>query len=59
MNTKVGVVTGAVRKVFLPTGKLIKSLDEFEDQCVYICSGAEALKKDLCELILNIYRMCT
>mmetsp|Transcript_125051 Transcript_125051/g.186779 ORF Transcript_125051/g.186779 Transcript_125051/m.186779 type:complete len:395 (-) Transcript_125051:76-1260(-) len=47
MNTKVGVVTGAVRKVYLPTGKPIKSLDEFEDGCVYICSGAEALKKDL------------
>ena len=46
MNIKPGVVTGAVRKVFTPTGTLLKSLDDFEDGGVYICSGADALKKD-------------
>lgn len=34
-------------KIFLPDGKLIKALDELEEDLKYVCTGAEGLKKDL------------
>lgn len=46
MTTQVGVVTGAVRQVFTPEGKAIKSLAGFEDKGKYICCGAEKLNRE-------------
>jgi hypothetical protein len=50
MNTKVGIYTGSVRKVYRPDGSLVQALEDFEDNHEYICSGAEALQKDQSEL---------
>lgn len=36
-----GVVTGAVRTIYTETGKVVKSLDEFETDGRYVCAGAE------------------
>eukprot|EP00011_Vannellida_sp_DIVA3-517-6-12_P007905 CAMPEP_0114618080 /NCGR_PEP_ID=MMETSP0168-20121206/7523_1 /TAXON_ID=95228 ORGANISM="Vannella sp., Strain DIVA3 517/6/12" /NCGR_SAMPLE_ID=MMETSP0168 /ASSEMBLY_ACC=CAM_ASM_000044 /LENGTH=434 /DNA_ID=CAMNT_0001829225 /DNA_START=9 /DNA_END=1310 /DNA_ORIENTATION=- len=47
MTKKVGIFTGAVRKVYAPNGAIVKNISDFKDQCEYICSGAEPLKKNL------------
>ncbi len=47
MTVDVRLPTGAVRQVFTPDGKLIKSPEEFENEGKYICCGAEKLKQDL------------
>lgn len=46
MTKQIGVPTGAVRQVFAPDGKLIKTFDQLEDEGKYICAGAEKLNKD-------------
>ncbi len=47
MTKQVGVPTGAVRGIFTPEGKAVKTMEDFENEGKYICCGAEKLKKDL------------
>jgi hypothetical protein len=53
MTKQVGIVTGSVRQVFAPNGKLIKSLDEFKNEGQYIAAGAEKLNKEQSESSLH------
>lgn len=47
LSNQVGVPTGAVRQIFTADGKLVKTLEELEDQGKYVCAGAEPFKADL------------
>jgi hypothetical protein len=44
--------TGSVRKLFTPSGKAIKSLEEIEDNGNYICAAGEQLNKEKMPTVL-------
>ncbi|PRP88686.1 hypothetical protein PROFUN_02782 [Planoprotostelium fungivorum] len=46
LSKEVGVVTGAVRHIYTFDGKVIKSIEDFEDGGHYVCTGAEKLKTE-------------
>ncbi|EFA78522.1 doublecortin domain-containing protein [Heterostelium album PN500] len=47
LSQKVGLYTGAVQRVYSTQKKLIKGLEDFEDNQNYICCGAEKLSEDI------------
>eukprot|EP01112_Ceratiomyxa_fruticulosa_P002367 TRINITY_DN1248_c0_g3_i2.p1 TRINITY_DN1248_c0_g3~~TRINITY_DN1248_c0_g3_i2.p1 ORF type:complete len:267 (+),score=56.08 TRINITY_DN1248_c0_g3_i2:248-1048(+) len=47
MTKLVGLPTGAVRKVYTPEGRPIKTLEEIEDGKKYVCCGAEPFNREL------------
>ena len=46
MTTIVKISTGAVRKVFTPTGKRLTEIEHFKDGGKYICCGAEKIDRE-------------
>jgi hypothetical protein len=50
MTDKVKLPTGAVRRVFTPLGKAVKTIDGFKENGRYVCCGAEKLNVEQSEL---------
>eukprot|EP01133_Synstelium_polycarpum_P019705 gene19705-23598_t len=58
MSKQVQLVTGSVRKVYTFDGKLVKSLEDFQDGQNYICCGGEVVDLETVYNVgdsLNIY----
>lgn len=55
MTTKVGIFTGAVRKIYRPDGTTLQALEDFIDNHEYICAGAEALQRDQSKFFWTTY----
>ncbi|KAK5578148.1 hypothetical protein RB653_003101 [Dictyostelium firmibasis] len=53
LSKQVKLPTGPVRKLYLPSGKLIKTMEEIIDGEYYVCAGGETLSQEFSPTLLE------